>query len=162
MPILPEFHHHPADTLPALERDGVRLRVLAGRAYGVSPPVHAFSPFFYVEAVMPAESRLELPSEHPERAVYVGEGSVQCGAERVGDGRMLVLSPGVPMTLDACGEARVMLLGSAPLEGPRHIDWNFVSSRKDRIEQAKRDWREGRFPTVPGDEEEFIPLPEGA
>jgi hypothetical protein len=158
----PEFHHHPADTLPALERDGVCLRVLAGQAYGVTSPVRTFSPLFYVEAIMPAGSGLEVPSEHPERAVYVAEGSVQCGPEQAEEGRMLVLSSDVSVKLDARADARVMLIGGAPFDGERerHIWWNFVSSRKERIEQAKRDWKEGRFPKVPGDEEEFIALPD--
>jgi redox-sensitive bicupin YhaK (pirin superfamily) len=156
----PEFSHHPADTLPALERDGVRLRVLAGAAYGVTSPVHVFSPLFYVEALVPAGGRLELPAEYPERAVYVAEGGVQCGPEHAEAGRMLVLSPGAAPRLESRSGARVMLLGGAPIDGERHIWWNFVSSSKERLEQAKRDWKEGRFPKVPGDEDEYIPLPE--
>jgi hypothetical protein len=156
----PEFHHHPADTLPTLELDGARLRILAGQAYGVTSPVQTYSSLFYVEALMPTGSVVEVPPEHPERAVYVVEGSVQCGPERADEGRMLVLSPGASVKLEARGDARAMLLGGAPLDGARHIWWNFVSSSPDRIEQAKRDWTEQRFPKVPGDDIEFIPLPE--
>jgi redox-sensitive bicupin YhaK (pirin superfamily) len=156
----PDFHHHPAQTLPTLELDGARLRVLAGSAYGAEAPVRTYSPLFYVEALLPAGSELPLPGEHEERAAYVVEGAVSCGAEQAAAGRMLVFSRGASPVLRGETEARVMLLGGAPLDGPRHIWWNFVSSSKDRIEQAKRDWKEGRFPKVPGDEIEFIPLPD--
>ncbi|PRP99637.1 pirin family protein [Enhygromyxa salina] len=155
----PEFHHHGADTLPEVERGGARLRVLAGSAFGVTSPVHVFSPLFYVEAIMPAGSEVELPTGHPDRAAYIAEGSVSCGAEPAEAGRMLIYAAGTSPRLTAITDARVMLLGGAPLEGQRHIWWNFVSSNRERIEQAKQDWAEGRFPKVPGDEDEFIPLP---
>ncbi len=156
----PAFHHHPADTIPALEREGVKLRVLVGSAYGVSSPVRTLSPLFYVEALMPAGSALTLPSELRERAAYVVQGAVQCGRERIETGRMVVFSPGSTPRLKAETDARVMLIGGAPVDGKRYIWWNFISSRQERIERAKQDWKEGRFPPVPGDEEEFIPLPE--
>ena len=156
----PEFHHHPARTLPALDIAGIRIRVLAGNAFGERSPVRTFSPLFYADAAMPADSELALPDEHEERAVYVVSGAVQCDNERAGSGRMLVFAPGVSATLRAVGEARVALIGGAPIDGERHIFWNFVSSSPERIEQAKRDWREGRFPKVPGDDREFIPLPD--
>ena len=101
-----------------------------------------------------------LPDEHEERAAYVTEGTVRCGEQRLVAGQMAVFEPGARAVLHAEGKARVMLLGGAPLDGERHIWWNFVSSHKERIEEAKRDWKEGRFPRVPGDETEFIPLPE--
>jgi redox-sensitive bicupin YhaK (pirin superfamily) len=103
---------------------------------------------------------LSLPGEHEERALYVIDGAVACGTERTEAGRMLVFVPGASVTLRADSPARVVLLGGAPLDGLRHIYWNFVSSSKARIEQAKRDWKEGRFPKVPGDDLEFVPLPE--
>lgn len=156
----PEFHHHPAEELPALEPEGMHLCVLAGTAYGAEAPVRTFSPLFYVDALLPAGSELPLPLEHEERAAYVVEGVVSCDDERAAAGRMLVFSRGGMPVLRAETAARVMLLGGAPLDGPRHIWWNFVSSSKERIEQAKRDWKEGRFPKVPGDEIEFIPLPD--
>lgn len=158
--VAPEFHHHPAETLPSIERDGVRLRVLAGSAYGVESPVRTFSALFYVDASLEPGFELELPTEHQERAVYVVDGAIRCGAERANRGRMLVFSPGVPVALEAETPARLMLLGGAPIDGERHIYWNFVSSKRERIEQAKRDWSEGRFPKVPGDELESVPLPE--
>jgi redox-sensitive bicupin YhaK (pirin superfamily) len=156
----PDFRHHAADTLPSVEVDGVRVRVLAGGAFGVTSPVRTLSPLFYVEAILPAGARLPVPQEHEERAVYVVEGNVACGSERAPRGHMIVL--GGDATVIADEPSRVMLLGGAALEGPRHIWWNFVSSSKERIEQAKRDWREGRFAKIPGDETEFIPLPDGS
>ncbi len=156
----PEFHHHRAGDLPSLEVDGARIRLLAGSAFGETSPVRTFSPLFYVDAAIPAGGELPLPDEHEERAAYVVDGTVECGNERGGRGRMMVFSPGAPATLHAVSDARVALIGGAPIDGERHIFWNFVSSSQARIEQAKRDWREGRFPKVPGDDREFIPLPE--
>jgi redox-sensitive bicupin YhaK (pirin superfamily) len=156
----PAFHHHPGGTLPELRQEGVRFRVLAGAAYGSASPVQTSSSLFYVDAEMPAGSTLPLPSEQEERAAYVVAGAVGCGAERAESGRMLVFVPGAKVMLRAESAARVVLIGGAPIDGKRHIFWNFVSSSQERIEQAKRDWREGRFPKVPGDDVEFVPLPE--
>jgi redox-sensitive bicupin YhaK (pirin superfamily) len=156
----PAFRHHPAATLPELEQGGVRLRVLAGSAYGVSSPVKTLSPLFYLQASMPAGSELAVTDEHAERAAYVVQGAVRCEGEHSEAARMLVFSPGTQPTLRAESDSTVMLLGGAPLEAERHIWWNFVSSSAERIERAKRDWKEGRFPKVPGDELERIPLPE--
>jgi redox-sensitive bicupin YhaK (pirin superfamily) len=150
----PSFRHYPGGTLPERDHRGVKLRVLAGGAYGLTSPVETLSPLFYVEAEMSAGSELSLPGEHPERAIYVVEGSLRCGADRAAPGRMLVFAEGGRVTLRAAEPTRVVLLGGAPLDGKRYIDWNFVSSSKERLEQAKRDWREGRFPNVPGDAEE--------
>lgn len=156
----PEFHHHPADTLPTFEREGARIRLLAGSAYGETSPVRTFSSLFYVDVAMPAGCTLAIPGEYEDRAVYVIRGAIHCGAEHAAPGRMLVFTPGAEVTLRAESDSRVVLVGGAPLEGERHIWWNFVSSSKERIEQAKRDWDEKRFPTVPGDDVEFIPLPQ--
>ncbi len=156
----PAFHHYDAGALPAMEEKGVGLRILAGSAYGAASPVRTLSPLFYVEATLPAGAHLSLPDEHRERAAYVVEGELVCDAVRVPAGRMVVFAPGSQPALRAEAPAHVMLLGGAPLDGPRHIWWNFVSSSQDRIEKAKGDWKEGRFPTVPGDDKEFIPLPE--
>jgi redox-sensitive bicupin YhaK (pirin superfamily) len=156
----PGFHHHEAQGLPSVERDGVRIRVLLGSAYGVSSPVATFSPTFYVDVALPAGAALSVPVEHEERAVYVVEGAIACGTQEARTGRMLVLTPGADVTLRASSDARFVLLGGAALEGPRHIFWNFVSSSRERIEEAKRSWKERRFPSVPGDDVEFIPLPE--
>jgi redox-sensitive bicupin YhaK (pirin superfamily) len=155
----PGFHHYPGATRPALEAPGVRMRILIGTAYGATSPVQTLSSLFYVEATMSEEGELRLPAVHEERAAYVTEGVVWCGEERVEALRMVVFAPGSTPVLRAESPARVMLLGGAPMDGERHIWWNFVSSSKARMEQAKRDWKEGRFPKVPG-ETEFIPLPE--
>ena len=156
----PRFEHHPADTIPETSRDGVRLRVLAGTAYGLTSPARVASPTFYVEAVMPAGERLLVPEEHEERAFYVVEGQVACDGDAIDEGAMAVLRPRAEAALQAQRPSRVMLLGGAPIGGARHIWWNFVSSSEERIGQAKRDWTEGRFGKIPGDDVEFIPLPE--
>lgn len=157
----PDFRHHPASTMPEHRGDEVDIRVLAGAAFGLRAPVDARSPLFYAEVVMRPASRLSLPTEYAERAAYVVGGAIRCGDETVGAGRMAVFSAAAT-TLHSDEGAHIMLLGGDPLDGERHLWWNFVSSSAERIEQAKRDWREGRFPRVPGDEEEFIPLPESA
>ncbi len=156
----PSFRHYPGSSLPARDQGGVRLRVLAGTAYDITSPVEILSPLFYADAVMSTGSELALPSEHEERAVYVVDGTLLCGAERAEVGRMLVFTKETTVVLRAERTTRIALLGGAPLDGKRYIDWNFVSSSKERLEQAKRDWKEGRFPKVPGDDVEFIPLPE--
>jgi redox-sensitive bicupin YhaK (pirin superfamily) len=157
----PSFRHHPASTIPEVARPGARLRVLAGAAFGVTSPVEVLSPTLYVDVALDAGAELALPVEHAERAIYVVAGEVSCEGEHVSPGAMLILRRGVPAVLRALAESRVMLLGGAAMDGERHLFWNFVSSSKERIERAKRDWKEGRFPKVPGDDVEFIPLPEG-
>lgn len=156
----PTFRHHPAEALPAsTERGGTRFRVLAGSAYGVTSPVQTLSPLFYVEVALPAEAEWTPPAEYRERAAYVVEGSVWCGVDRIAAGHMMVFAPGSAPILRAEVASRVVLVGGEPLDGPRHVWWNFVSSSKDRIEQAKRDWLSGSFGKIPGDDQEFIPLP---
>ena len=156
----PRFEHHAAESLPEVERDGARLRVLAGNAFGATSPVGVASPTLYVDCVLERSATLDVPDEHPERAVYVAHGEVTVQGASVGEGQMIVLPPGVRARIAADEDARLMLLGGAPLDGERHIYWNFVGSTPERIEAAKRDWREGRFPKVPGDEHEYIPLPD--
>jgi hypothetical protein len=158
--VAPSFQHHAAEALPALEREGARLRVIAGNAYGAASPVEVLSPLFYVEAQLEPDAALPLPDEHAERAAYVVDGSVCCDGDPHGPGVMLVFREETPARIRALEPTRVMLLGGAPLDGERHIWWNFVSSSPERIERARRDWRERRFPKVPGDELEFIPLPD--
>jgi redox-sensitive bicupin YhaK (pirin superfamily) len=155
----PAFAHHAEDVLPVIDGDGKRVRVIAGALYGASSPVAVFSETLYADAALAEGARLELPVEYEERAVYIAEGRIAIGAETFEAGRMLVFRRGDRVTLTADGAARLLLLGGEPLDGPRHLWWNFVSSSTERIEQAKADWREGRFPKVPG-ETEFIPLPE--
>ena len=163
----PAFVHHPADSLPAFERDGVSLRLIAGHAYGHRSPVAVRSPTFYLAAEMPAGTRLTMTDEHEERAVYVVSGAVtivgEGGGERFEPGEMAVLVPGAEAVVVAESESRVMLLGGARLPEERHIWWNLVSTRAERIEQGKRDWLAygrdgGPFGQVP-EEHEFIPLP---
>jgi redox-sensitive bicupin YhaK (pirin superfamily) len=154
----PSFSHHPRSTLPELSDGGVRMRVLAGSAYGAASPVPVSSPLFYVDVELAAGARLPLPSEHEERAAYVVTGDVTCGQSSLAPRTLAVLVPGKGAELYAREPSRVMLVGGAPLDGPRYMFWNFVSSSKERIEQAARDWKAGKFPLVPGDEKEHIPL----
>ena len=158
--VSPSFHHHGGSELPMVDRGGAKLRVIAGAAYGASSPAIVHSPLFYVEAVVEAGTELSLPEEYPERAAYVVEGAVQSRLGRVKEGSMLVFGSSSSAVVVAESRCHLMLLGGAPLDGERHVWWNFASSSKERIERAKRDWKEGRFPKVPGDDQEFIPLPE--
>ncbi|HYG89816.1 MAG TPA: pirin family protein [Azospirillum sp.] len=155
----PAFVHHPAATLPIIEGEGKRVRVVAGQAYGERSPVQGFSAMLYVDAALDTDARLPVPAEHAERALYVADGMIAVNGDRFNAGQLLVLRSGDAITVDAETPARVLLLGGEPMDGPRHIWWNFVSSSKDRIEAAKADWKAGRFDAVPG-ETEFIPLPE--
>jgi redox-sensitive bicupin YhaK (pirin superfamily) len=156
----PSFRHHAASSVPVVREPGLELRVIIGRAYGQTSPVEVFSPMFYVGATLDAEATLVLPDEYPQRAAYVAEGTVSCDGADYGTGAMLVFHPGARAVVRAKEASRVMLLGGEAIDGERHIWWNFVSSSKGRIEQAKADWREGRFGKVTGDETELIPLPE--
>ena len=153
----PAFFHHPKATLPEGVVDGCRVVVVAGSAYGMTSPVKTSSPMFYVEAKLAAGKKLRLPDDHEERAFYVARGVVGCGGRRCQEGDLVIVTPGVEAHIDADDDAWLMLLGGAPV-GHRFIDWNFVASTKERIEQAKDDWRAGRFPLVVGDTVEFIPL----
>lgn len=155
----PGFFHHPAATLPEIFRDGVEMRLIAGTAYGETSPVVTASPMFYLDVRMDAGAGLAVTDEHEERAIYVVDGSVSVNGETHDENEMLVLAPDAAVTVAAPDGARIMLLGGAPIDGERHIWWNFVSSSKDCIEQAKADWKEGRFGKIAGDDE-FIPLPE--
>jgi redox-sensitive bicupin YhaK (pirin superfamily) len=162
----PSFSHTGADQLPVIEGEGVMARIIAGDYFGKRSPVPVESPMFYVDLALQAGARLTLPAEYPEQALYVVEGSLDLGRDgEFGAGQLLVLKPGASVTLGAGGRggksagARVMLLGGEPMDGPRYLTWNFVSSSSDRIEQAKEDWRAMRFDRVPG-ETEFIPLPD--
>lgn len=155
----PTFAHHPGASIPEREQGGVVMRVLVGSAYGVSSPVEVLSPSFCVVATMPVGAELPLTDAYEERAAYVVRGAIGCGDERAEAGRMVVFTPGARVTLRAEQDARVLLLGGAPLDGPRHMEWNFVSTSKERIAQARADWKARRFPTVPGDDG-YVPFPE--
>jgi len=156
----PAFEHVPADVLPRHVADGVSATLIFGRAFGLQSPVSTAAETLYVDLVLDAGAHLVLPGEVAERAVYTVEGTARVGDRAVPIGNLGVLRPGHPATLAAGPEgARVMLIGGEPM-GDRHVWWNFVSSRRERIEQGKRDWQAGAFGVVPGDAEEFIPLPD--
>jgi redox-sensitive bicupin YhaK (pirin superfamily) len=155
----PQFVHYAKDAQPVIAGDGKTLRLIAGSLYGKRASVEVFSGMFYADAEMEAGATLELDVEHAERAAYIVTGAVEFAGTRHEAGRMLVFRGGAPVMLAAREPARLMLLGGESLDGPRHIWWNYVSSSEARIEQAKADWKEGRFAKVPGDDE-FIPLPE--
>ncbi len=155
----PAFAHHPEDALPLLDGEGKRVRVIAGALHGADSPVTVLSETLYAEAALAQGALLEIPNEYEERAIYIAEGRIEISGDSFEEGQMLVLRRGDLVTLAAAAPARVLLFGGAPLDGPRHLWWNFVSSSTERIGQAKADWRDGRFPQVPG-ETEFIPLPE--
>lgn len=158
----PSFVHHAGAVLTVVEDGGVCLRLIAGDGWGLRSPVAVSSPLFYADAVLAAGAVLPMPDGHEERAAYVLSGSVEVSGDVFAPGRMLIFREGDRLALRAGADgARVLLLGGAVMDGPRYLFWNFVSSSRERIEQAKADWRAGRFGSVPGDEREFIPLPEG-
>jgi redox-sensitive bicupin YhaK (pirin superfamily) len=154
----PSFEHHPAAALPSLERGGVSLRVIAGSAFGLTAPTTTFSPTLYVAAQFSPDSSVTLDTEHEERGVYVLQGDLSIDGDAVPAGQMAVLKPGFSADLRSAEGAIAMVLGGAPLDGPRFMEWNFVSSSKERIEAAKLAWSEQRMGHVPG-ETEWIPLP---
>ena len=154
----PAFAHHPRASLPVVEQDGASLTIVAGHGFGARSPVAVFSPTLYVSIDLRDGAALVIPAEHEERALYPVAGELTLDGEPLPLNAMTVLDRGSEPVLRAVGEARVMLVGGAPLDAPRHMWWNFVSSSRERIEQAKADWQAGRFGEVPG-ETEFIPLP---
>jgi len=156
--IEPAFHHYPSTDIPTRTIDDVRLRVMMGSAYGVTSPVRTFADTLYVEAQLKAGQRLALP-DAAERALYVVSGALRLGSRSLPEHTMAILSQTSSHVVEAETDSRIAVIGGEPL-GERFIDWNFASSRKERIEQAKADWRAGRYPLVPGDEHEFIPLPD--
>ncbi|MDE1886162.1 MAG: pirin family protein [Xanthomonadaceae bacterium] len=157
--VAPEFHHHPAASLPVWESNGVRLRLVAGEAFGFRSPVHTFSRLFYVAAEFPAGGSLVVPAEHRERAVYATDASLGVGGVELAVAHMAMLPAGTDVEIRAAQPARVILCGGDPLDGDRHVWWNFVSSSRERIEKAKTDWTAMRYAPIPG-ETEFIPLPQ--
>jgi redox-sensitive bicupin YhaK (pirin superfamily) len=154
----PSFEHYAAEEIPAASVDGASVRVVLGAAYGLSSPVTTQSETLYVEVILEPGQSVAVPNAE-ELAVYVVEGRVAIGRQRVGAGVLAVLEAGAGGAVKAESAARIMFAGGAALDGERYIWWNFVSSSRERIEQAKKDWREQRFSGVPG-EDDFIPLPE--
>ena len=156
----PSFQHVAKVDLPVLERDGALLRVVTGKAYGLEAPVKVPMEIFYVDAQLRRGTTIDLPAEYAERGAMVVGGVVEGGGAIYPDGAMIVFDAGETARITAVGDSRVMLLGGAPLDGERHVWWNFVSSSRERIERAKAEWTSGAFGKIPGDEVEFIPLPE--
>jgi hypothetical protein len=154
----PAFAHHGANDLPIFEENGMWGRLVAGKALGLHAAVKTHSPMFYIHWELSAGARAELPAEYPERAIYVAAGRVEVEGHSFEQGEMLVFAPGPAVAMSALQPSTVMALGGEPV-GQRFIDWNFVSSSKERIEQAKADWRAGRMKLPDFDSEEFIPLP---
>ncbi len=159
--IAPEFTHHGAPELPKIVEGGKRISLIMGSAYGETSPVKFPWEALYAEAVLSPGAILPLDPDYDERAIYIVSGKVDIAGEEFGAGQLLVFKPGDRISILAIDQSRVMVVGGEPMDGPRHIWWNFVSSSKERIEQAKEEWKTGRFDTVPGDDKEFIPLPEG-
>ena len=154
----PAFYHYDASELPTIKVDGISIRVMMGQAYGLNSPVKIFAQTLYFEADIAEGKSLEIPAEE-ERAIYVASGNVEINGKEVDEFSLAILEQDCAITVKAREDSRIAVIGGETLSD-RHLFWNFVSSRKDRLEQAKDDWKNGRFPKVPGDEEEFIPLPE--
>ena len=156
----PEFFHHDASSIPFLDLKGVRLRVIAGEAYGMSSPVKIYSPLFYVDVKMDAGSVLELPPQYMERGAYVINGNVRVGGDTIPVHSLPIFLPQGHVRIEAATDSHLVLLGGEKLPEKRFIWWNFVSTSQERIEQAKQDWVEGRFGKIPGDDQEFVALPD--
>jgi len=154
------FAHHATAEFPVIKENGKNVRVVVGALYGSSSPVPVVHETIFGDVHLKAGTSLPLDADHEERAIYVIEGVVDISGDRFEPGRLLVFKPGDAPTITAIDNAHFVIVGGAPMDGPRHIWWNFVSSRKERIEQAKADWKAGHFDKVPGDEIEFIPLPD--
>lgn len=156
----PDFAHYGTGELPRISGEGKTVRVVMGQLYGQSSPAVFPHDCFYAEAVLAPGAVLPLDPDYDERAVYIVSGEIDVAGQTFGPGRLLVFRPGDRISILATANTRLMLVGGEPMDGPRHIWWNFVSSSKDRIDAAKADWKAGRFAPVPTDNKEFIPLPE--
>jgi len=161
----PAFEHARAETLPVIEGEGKRVRLILGTAYGETAPVKTFSEMFYGDVVLQEGAMIPLPDDHEDRGLYVVEGTIEVAGQRFEPGQMMVFRPGDAITVSAVTGARMMILGGATFDGPRYIWWNFVASSQEQIDAAKEawragDWQHGRFHLPPGDDHEFIPLPE--
>lgn len=155
----PAFDNYKPEELPVYTDKGIWMRLIAGDAYGLRNKVKTHSPLFYLHVILSSGAKLELPREHSERAIYIVKGALEIGGVYYPAGQMLVFTQSVDPKIKALEDSVLMLLGGEPL-GKRHIWWNFVSSKKERIEQAKADWQAGRITLPPADNLEFIPLPE--
>ena len=154
------FSHHAEADLPTFESGGLWARLIVGSAFGAHARVRTHSPMFYVHWQLQRGAKAQLPAEYPERAAFVAAGTVDVGGQSFATGQMIVFKPGEPVLFTAATAATIMLLGGEPI-GERFLEWNFVSSSLERIEQAKADWRAGRMKLPDLDNQEFIPLPGG-
>jgi redox-sensitive bicupin YhaK (pirin superfamily) len=156
----PGFEHHPKAAVPIVKRPGAEIHVIVGTGFGAKASVNVLSPTLYAHARLESGAVLDVDCEHHDRAAYVVDGAIECDGRPYVEGTMIVLTPGAEAKIAATAPTNLMVVGGAPLDGPREIWWNFVSSSKARMERAKDDWRARRFAAVPGDDVEFIPLPE--
>ncbi|MGZ5811383.1 MAG: pirin family protein, partial [Xanthobacteraceae bacterium] len=156
----PAFAHHGTSELPAVKENGFSARLVLGDMFGKRSPVATTTDTLFADVKLDAGGKLPVDATHEERALYVVDGEIDIAGDHFHVGQLLVLRPGDPITVNAVTNAHVVIVGGAAMDGPRHIWWNFVSSRKDRIEAAKADWQAGHFDKVPGDEIEFIPAPD--
>jgi redox-sensitive bicupin YhaK (pirin superfamily) len=156
----PGFAHHETREFPIVTDAGKTVRVVVGSLYGAKSPVPTVHETIFGDVRLKAGATVPLDANHEERAIYILDGEIEISGDKFGGGQLLVFKPGDVIALTATRDSHFVIIGGAPMDGPRHIWWNFVSSRKDRIEQAKADWKAGHFQKVPGDEIEFIPLPE--
>jgi len=156
----PQFLHHGAEELPFAQDGAASLRLVAGSTHGLASPLKTASETLYADLALKAGGRFDIQPTHEERALYIVTGTIEIGNDTHEGGTLLILRTGEPVTIRATRDTRAMIFGGEPMEGPRYIWWNFVSSRRERIEQAREEWRSGRFDTVPGDETDFIPVPE--
>ncbi|MEI4488322.1 pirin family protein [Frigidibacter sp. MR17.14] len=161
------FEHHGREALPTLDEGGKQVRLILGDAWGLRSPVKTFTETFYADVVLAPGAKLPLPDDQEDRGIYVTQGAITVAGETFPEGRMMVFRPGDRISVTAGTQgARLMVLGGATMNGPRYISWNFVASSPERIEAAKISWRQGdfthgRFHLPPGDDAEFIPLPDG-
>ncbi len=155
----PLFAHYGEAKLPLVTGEGKSARVVAGKMFGARSPVETLHETFFADVSLEAGASVPLDADYEERATYIVSGEIEIAGDKFNEGRLLVFKPGDRITARAAQPSRIVMLGGAAMDGPRFIWWNFVSSRKERIEQAKADWKAGRFEGVPGDDE-FIPLPE--
>ncbi len=154
--------HIPADELPTFDGEGAKGRLIAGSAFGLSSPLPTASDTLFCDVQLESGRTLQIDVDAEERALYTVDGTLDIDGNSFEPGRLIILSSSVPCQVKATSNARFVLMGGAAMEGPRYLWWNFVSSRPERIEQAKEDWKMRRFDPIPGDEDEFIPLPDDA
>jgi redox-sensitive bicupin YhaK (pirin superfamily) len=156
----PSFSHLAGADLPIVNGEGKNARIVAGTMFGASSPLKTTSETVFADITLEAGAAMPLDCDYEERAIYVSVGEIDIAGDRFAAGRLLIFRPGDRITVKATMPSRIAVVGGAPLDGPRYVWWNFVSSRRERIDQAKEEWKQGRFGKVPGDEIEFIPLPE--